>query len=68
MAKLKIDDLRNMTDVELEQNAASLKEEMYKLNCERRSGRIEKPHRISQVKKTLARIFTLLREKQNGRK
>ena len=70
MSKSKLDDLRNMTDAELQQSIASLKDELFKLRCEFRSGRIEKPHKIGLAKKKLARIYTILNEKtakaQNG--
>lgn len=64
MGKQKIDDIKNMTDAELQQKIASLKEELYKLNCERKGGRIEKPHRISVTKKGLARIYTIISERK----
>ena len=64
MGKLKLDDLKNMTDAELHGQATSLKEELFKLNCERKSGRIEKPHKIGLAKKKLARIYTILRERR----
>ncbi len=63
MAKLRLDDLRNMTDAELQQSIANLKEELFKLRCEFRSGRIEKPHKIGLAKKKLARIYTILNER-----
>ena len=66
MAKLKLDDIRNMTEAELSQNIASLKEELFKLRWEVQSGRVEKPHRISMAKKKLARIHTIIKEKKRG--
>jgi len=66
MAKVKLDEIRNMTDTEIEQAIAGLKEELYKLRCEQRSGRIEKPHRIKLARKKLARIYTIIKEKKSG--
>lgn len=67
MAKLKANDFRNMTEDELKQKILAIKEDLYKLSCERRAGRIEKPHMIGQAKKSLARIYTILKEKSGGR-
>ena len=65
MAKLKP---QNMTDAEIEQNLRSLKEELYKLRVEVKSGRIDKPHRIGEAKKNIARCYTILRERKSGGK
>ena len=70
MPKLRLDELRNMTDAELQQSISSLKDELFKLRCEFRTGRIEKPHKIGSAKKKLTRIYTILNERtrkaQNG--
>jgi large subunit ribosomal protein L29 len=61
--KVKADDIRNLTEDEIHHKVIALREEIYKLTFEKRCGRIEKPHRISQVKKELARCLTVLGEK-----
>ena len=63
MPKVRLDDLRNMTDEELRQSIEGLKDELFKLRCEFRSGRIEKPHKIGLARKKLARIYTFLNER-----
>lgn len=62
---MKIDELRNLSNEELLLKEKSLKEELYKLNLQRYSGRVEKPHLFSQVKRDIARIETLLNEKKD---
>lgn len=65
---LKPQDIRNMTVDEIDQKIISLEEEMYKFRFEQKSGRVEKPHKISQTKKDIARLRTILKEKPRGDK
>lgn len=67
MAVVKPENLRNMTAAELEQTLSGLKEELYKLRVEAKSGRVEKPHRINEARKNIARCNTILRERKSGR-
>jgi len=60
---MKIQELRNLPREELLQKEKSLKEELFKLNMQRYSGRVEKPHIFSLIKRDIARIQTILREK-----
>lgn len=63
---MKTSELRNLTKDELSQRYNSLKEELFNLRFEAETGKIEKPHRIRQVKKDIAKIKTILREEQNA--
>jgi len=51
-----------MTKDELNHKTASLKEELSKLLFQAKTGTIEKPARISGIRKDVARIKTILRE------
>ena len=64
MAKLKTENLKNMTDAELEQTLHGLKEELYKLRVVANSGRIDKPHVIGEARKNIARCYTIMRERK----
>jgi large subunit ribosomal protein L29 len=65
MAKtLKAKDLVNLSKGELVEKEKSLKDELFKLNIQRYSGRVEKPHLFSLVKKELARVETVLNTKK----
>ena len=55
-------DLRNMTKDELNLKISSLKEELSGLLFQQKTGTIEKSARISQIKKDVARIKTILKE------
>ncbi len=62
---MKISELKNLSKEELLQKEKTLKEEIFKLNIQRYSGRVEKPHMFSLLKKDIARIKTLLNEKKD---
>jgi len=57
-------DLRNLSEEELKSKESSLYQELFKLNQQRYSGRVEKPHLFQQIRKDIARIKTILREKE----
>lgn len=65
MAKiLKAKELANLSKGELMEKEKSLKGELFNLNIQRYSGRVEKPHMFSLVKKELARVATVLNTKK----
>lgn len=60
---MKAAEIRNLTEEELKQKLHTLKEELFKLNIQRKMGRVEKPHMIGNLRKDIARIKTILKEK-----
>ncbi len=64
---MKIAELRNLTIEELAQKERSLRQELFKLNQQRYSGNVEKPHMFSLVKKDIARVQTLLNKKKENK-
>lgn len=61
---MKAGELRNFNREELLQKEKALKEELFKLNLQRHGARVEKPHMFSLIKRDIARIETILKEKQ----
>jgi large subunit ribosomal protein L29 len=59
---MKASDLRNMTKDELSLKVLSFKQELSGLLFQKKTGTIEKSARISQIKKDIARIKTILKE------
>ncbi len=59
---MKIEEIRQSGAEELEHKLISLKEELFKLRFQAKSGKIEKPSRIKQVKRDIARVLTIQRE------
>jgi large subunit ribosomal protein L29 len=64
---LKAVDIRNMTEKEIEESVRGLKEKLFKHRAEKVSGRVERPQQLTELKKDLARCYTILKEKQSGK-
>jgi large subunit ribosomal protein L29 len=61
---MKPKELRALSIEELQSKEKTLKEEWYKLNDQRYTGRVEKSNRFSAVKRDIARIQTILTERK----
>ena len=61
---MKLEELREKTATELADERRDLKIEMMNLLVQKASGQLENPARIKTVRKTIARIETLLSEKR----
>lgn len=61
---MKAKDIREMTAAELDQKLVGLKEELFNLRFQLATGQLENPMRIREVKKTIARIKTIQRERE----
>ncbi|MDA5110117.1 MULTISPECIES: 50S ribosomal protein L29 [Brevibacillus] len=63
---MKANEFRNLTTAEIEQNIASLKEELFNLRFQLATGQLENTARIKQVRKDIARAKTILRQRELG--
>lgn len=61
---MKAKDIREMSAVELDQKVSALKDELFNLRFQLATGQLENPKRIPEVKKTIARIKTIQRERE----
>ncbi|GBE36244.1 50S ribosomal protein L29 [bacterium BMS3Bbin07] len=61
---MKPSDLRNMTAEELLQKEKELRKELFNLRFQQATGEIQNPKRISAVRKSIARILTIITEKE----
>ena len=59
----KIDELRNLTPDELQNELLSLRTEQFNLRMKKASGSLDKTHLITMMRKSVARVKTLLTEK-----
>ncbi len=59
-------EIKNMTEIEIENKIISLKEQLFKLREESTTGQVERPNRFRDIKKDIARCYTILKEK-NGK-
>lgn len=60
-------ELRNMTVDEIRQRLETLKKELFGLRTEAKAGRIEKPHKIKDARKDIARCETIIKEKNDAK-
>lgn len=58
-----IDELKGMTPDQLSDQLLQLKKEQFNLRFQQATGQMEKPHRFNEVRKSIARIKTLQRQK-----
>ena len=61
-----IDDLKTRTDDQLVEQLAELKREQFNLRFQAATNQIEKPSRVREVRRTIARIKTLQGERSRA--
>ncbi len=61
---MKIDEIRNLTTEEMVKKIEEYKEELFNLRFEQATGNLEKPSRIRELRKTIARIKTVIKERE----
>jgi large subunit ribosomal protein L29 len=59
----KIKELRSLSSEELQSELLSLRKEQFNLRMKKASGSLDKMHHITMVRKSVARVKTLLTEK-----
>lgn len=63
---MKAKELREMTTAELESKLAELKKDLFFLRMQHATNQLDNPLRINVVKKDIARIKTVIREKETA--
>ena len=61
---MKTVELRKMTTAELEAKATELKKDLFFLRMQHATNQLDNPIKIAAVKKDIARVKTIIREKQ----
>jgi large subunit ribosomal protein L29 len=61
---MKTKELRSASELELEQALTDSMEELYNLRFQQATDRIENPGRMKQIRKDIARIKTVMRERR----
>ena len=56
-------EMREMTSAELESKLKDLKAELFNLRFQHTINQLENPHRLTEVKRDIARVMTILRQK-----
>lgn len=63
---MKASELRELPEDELRERLAEQKEELFNLRFQHVTGQLDNPHRMQEVKGEIARILTVLRERELG--
>ena len=61
---MKIDKIKEMSSPELEKELSELKTELFKLKFSLATNGLDNPMKIKEVKKNIARINTILRQRE----
>ena len=57
-------EIRNLTNEEIIKKIDEMKEELFNLRFSQATGNLEKPSRIRELRKSVARMKTILRERE----
>ena len=60
------DDLRGLSRAELDAKVLELKEELFTLRFQHQTGQLESHGRLREVRKDIARIYTVIQERVLG--
>jgi large subunit ribosomal protein L29 len=63
---MKADDVRHKSEDELKTELAGLRKEAFNLRFQKATGQLENTARVSQVRRDIARIKTILTEKRKA--
>ena len=61
---MKINKIREMSSPDLEKELGEIKSELFKLRCSLATNGLDNPMKIKEVKKDIARINTVLRQRE----
>ncbi|HDN85630.1 MAG: 50S ribosomal protein L29 [Candidatus Omnitrophota bacterium] len=61
---MKAQEIRNLSLEELKDKLEELRKRLMELNFKKKTAHVEKPHQFKQIKKDIARILTVIKEKQ----
>ncbi len=63
---MKLEEIRKMTTSEIDAKVIECKNELFDLKMKQSSGVLRETHKINELRKTIARLKTIKREKENG--
>ena len=65
---MKINELRNLTDADIFKKISESKKELFDLRLKQSTGSLEKPSKMHELRKDVARMKTILRERELSKK
>lgn len=63
---MKVNEIRKLTTEEINAKIKETKEELFNLRFQQATGNLEKPSRIRELRHTVARMKTVLKERELG--
>ncbi len=61
---MKANEVRKLSETELEEKLTDLKKDLFFLRMQHATNQLDNPMKIAQVKKDIARVKTVIRQKQ----
>ena len=61
---MKIEEIRKLSTEDINKKIVEIKEELFNLRFASATGNLEKPHRISSLRHDVARLKTVLKERE----
>ena len=61
---MKAKEIRELTDAEAQAKLRELRQEMFNLRLQQQTARLERPSRIRELRRDMARLETVLRQRQ----
>ena len=58
--------MRDMTEIELNTELSKMKKELFNLRFQHATGQLENPLKMRELKKDIARVKTIIREKERA--
>ena len=65
---MKANEVREMPQAELEAKLVSLKKDLFMLRMQHATNQLDNPMQINTIKKDIARVKTIMKQKENGPK
>ena len=63
---MKTSEIRKMSVEDINKKIVELKSELFELRMKQSTGNLDKPHKINELRKTVARLKTVLNEKDGS--
>lgn len=63
---MKVKEIRELTTEQIETKIEEFKEEIFNLRMQQATGNLEKPSRINELRKSVARMKTILAERKEA--
>jgi len=61
---MKVKDIRELSTEEISKKILDMKEELFNLRFQQATGNLEKPSRLRELRKTVAKMKTILKERE----